>query len=75
MFNLNFIKMKKLLFIPILFMSLNLFSQDIKYGDGLFEANFTVDMMYTNVFRSLYFGWYNQWIFNIIAKINNTIWF
>ena len=48
MFNLNFIKMKKLLFIPILFMSLNLFSQDIKYGDGLFEANFTVDMMYTD---------------------------
>ena len=48
MFNLNFIKMKKLLFIPVLFMSLNLFSQDIKYGDGLFEANFTVDMMYTD---------------------------
>ena len=48
MFNLNFIKMKKLLFIPILFMSLNLFSQDIKYGDGLFEANFTIDMMYTD---------------------------
>ena len=40
--------MKKLLFIPVLFMSLNLFSQDIKYGDGLFEANFTVDMMYTD---------------------------
>ena len=29
-------------------MSLNLFSQDIKYGDGLFEANFSVDMMYTD---------------------------
>ena len=27
---------------------MNLFSQDIKYGDGLFEANFIVDMMYTN---------------------------
>ena len=39
--------MKKIFFIPILFLSINSFSQDIKYGDGLFEANFVVDMMYT----------------------------
>ena len=36
--------MKKLLIIPIIFLTFNLFSQDIKYGDGLFEANFVVDM-------------------------------
>ena len=47
-FELKFIKMKKVLFIPIMFLSLNLFSQDIKYGDGLFEANFVVDMMYSD---------------------------
>ncbi|MEL0009856.1 MAG: hypothetical protein VW741_08320 [Flammeovirgaceae bacterium] len=40
--------MKKIFFVPILFLSMNLFSQDIKYGDGLFEANFIVDMMYTD---------------------------
>ena len=40
--------MKKLLIIPIIFLTFNLFSQDIKYGDGLFEANFVVDMMYSD---------------------------
>ena len=28
-------------------LTFNLFSQDLKYGDGLFEANFVVDMMYS----------------------------
>ena len=40
--------MKKLLIIPIIFLAFNLFSQDLKYGDGLFEANFVVDMMYSD---------------------------
>ncbi len=40
--------MKKLLIIPIIFLTFNLFSQDLKYGDGLFEANFVVDMMYSD---------------------------
>ena len=40
--------MKKLLIIPIMFLTFNLFSQDLKYGDGLFEANFVVDMMYSD---------------------------
>ena len=48
MFNLILYKNEKVTFYTILFMSLNLFSQDIKYGDGLFEINFTVDMMYTD---------------------------
>ena len=39
--------MKRLLIIPIIFLTFNLFSQDLKYGDGLFEANFVVDMMYS----------------------------
>ena len=39
--------MKKLLIIAIMFLTFNLFSQDLKYGDGLFEANFVVDMMYS----------------------------
>ena len=39
--------MKKLIIIPIIFLTFNLFSQDLKYGDGLFEANFIVDMMYS----------------------------
>ena len=39
--------MKKLLIIPIIFLTFNLFSQNLKYGDGLFEANFIVDMMYS----------------------------
>jgi len=39
--------MKKLLIIPIMLLTFNLFSQDLKYGDGLFEANFVVDMMYS----------------------------
>ena len=30
-----------------MFLTFNLFSQDLKYGDGLFEANFVVDMMYS----------------------------
>tara|TARA_Y100000590_G_scaffold86025_1_gene96314 strand:- start:432 stop:857 length:426 start_codon:yes stop_codon:yes gene_type:complete len=41
--------MKKLLIlIPFMFLAFNSFTQDIKYGEGLFEANFIVDMMYSD---------------------------
>ena len=31
-----------------MFLAFNSFTQDIKYGEGLFEANFIVDMMYSD---------------------------